>query len=188
MDPLYLRKLLINRQINNTGLNNIHKSEKAENVNVTQNAQTNIKNQTQNLVQDMRSEFLNPKQLKMNYLASMERSGYVKKVMNLPETLPELLMQLQNEDSIADEIYEPKYHNEESFQGEGQKNQPQKSDITAGIIRNAKESFEDVKQEVSVNQSKQNQNIETQPKNNQGINTNQTQEINQNNSQQNQQV
>src|SRR5574344_2188476 len=140
MDPLYLRKLLINRQINNTGLNNIHKSEKAENVNVTQNAQTNIKNQTQNLVQDMRSEFLNPKQLKMNYLASMERSGYVKKVMNLPKTLPELLMQLQNEDSVAGEMYEPL--NGENSQG--QNKQQQKSDISEGIIRNANESFEEV--------------------------------------------
>jgi len=145
MDPLYLRKHLINQNLNNR-TSNLNKTEKTDSVNITQDAKTNIKNQTENLVQDIRSEVLSPKQLKMNYLASMERSGYVKKVMELPKTLPELLMQLQNEDSIAEEGYAPKYNSEK---GDGKNNQEQpKSDIREGVIRNAKETFEGVKEGV----------------------------------------
>jgi len=101
MDPLFLRKLLINRQLKQEKIQT-YKAEKNDAVNVNQSTEMNVTKQAANLVNDIRAEMLNPKQLKMNYLASIERSGYIKKVMNLPETLPELLMQLQNEDSIAD--------------------------------------------------------------------------------------
>ena len=115
MDPLYLRKLRIDRQLENQQLKNLKSqaentqnttNQKTSNIqntsteNVNQNQPqkelTNLNSQTERLMKDMRDEILTPKQMKMNYLASMERSNYVKKMMNLPRTLPELLIQLQN--------------------------------------------------------------------------------------------
>lgn len=114
MDPLYLRKLRIERQLNPQNTNNASKgaeesakdAQKAASQNIqseepaqiskeTQAQQTNLHSQSEQIMKDMRDEMLNPRQMKMNYLASMERSTYVKKVMNLPRTLPELLIQLQ---------------------------------------------------------------------------------------------
>ena len=115
MDPLYLRKLRIDRQLENQQLKNLKsqaentqnttnqktsnlQNTSTENVNQNQPQKelTNLNSQTERLMKDMRDEILTPKQMKMNYLASMERSNYVKKMMNLPRTLPELLIQLQN--------------------------------------------------------------------------------------------
>ena len=115
MDPLYLRKLRIDRQLENQQLKNLKSqaentqnttNQKTSNIqntsteNVNQNQPqkelTNLNSQTERLMKDMRDKILTPKQMKMNYLASMERSNYVKKMMNLPRTLPELLIQLQN--------------------------------------------------------------------------------------------
>ena len=137
MDPLYLRKLLINKQLRQETVQT-HKTDRAESVNVNESTEINVAKQAENLVREMREEMLHPRRdLKMNYLASMERSSYVKKVMNLPKTLPELLMQLQNEDSIADDM--PQMY----YQQNKQKQENLKSDIREGIIRNAKESFEE---------------------------------------------
>ena len=115
MDPLYLRKLRIDRQLESQQLKNLKsqaentqnttnqktsnlQNTSTENVNQNQPQKelTNLNSQTERLMKDMRDEILTPKQMKMNYLASMERSNYVKKMMNLPRTLPELLIQLQN--------------------------------------------------------------------------------------------
>ena len=137
MDPLYLRKLLINKQLRQETVQT-HKTDRAESVNVNESTEINVAKQAENLVREMREEMLHPRRdLKMNYLASMERSSYVKKVMNLPKTLPELLMQLQNEDSIADDM--PQMY----YQQNKQKQENLKSDIREGVIRNAKESFEE---------------------------------------------
>ena len=137
MDPLYLRKLLINKQLKQETVQT-HKTDRAESVNVNESTEINVAKQAENLVREMREEMLHPRRdLKMNYLASMERSSYVKKVMNLPKTLPELLMQLQNEDSIADDM--PQMY----YQQNKQKQENLKSDIREGVIRNAKESFEE---------------------------------------------
>ena len=107
MDPLFLRKKLINSRINQAREN--IKTNKLENntpVDKNQPSEVNVQKQAENVVKNIRAEMLEPTQLKMNYLASMERSGYIKKVLNLPKTLPELLMQLQNEDTIADDQVE----------------------------------------------------------------------------------
>lgn len=147
MDPLYLRKLLINKQLKQETVQT-HKTDRAESVNVNESTEINVAKQAENLVREMREEMLHPRRdLKMNYLASMERSSYVKKVMNLPKTLPELLMQLQNEDSIADDM--PQMY----YQQNKQKQENLKSDIREGVIRNAKESFEEtLNKEINNNQ------------------------------------
>ena len=128
MDPLFLRKIRIDRQgmgikkdnpehlqqnrqntenaaptQNEADIQQPAKQDATQNIRPEQQVKpqdehkpTNLKNQSEQLMKEMRDEVLTPKQLKMNYLASMERSGYVKKIMNLPRTLPELLIQLQN--------------------------------------------------------------------------------------------
>jgi len=135
MDPLYLRKLKIDRQILNRQMpaseqklppGQEGKMPELQQQPQTQQAQTqqtqapqgnkpvqeeqtnpqrqltNLSNQSERIMQDMRSEMLSPKNLKMNYLASIERSSYVKKMMNLPESLPELLIKLQNPEIAKD--------------------------------------------------------------------------------------
>ena len=129
MDPLFLRKLRIERQIPTRMVQqelqqpppeqdgkaqqtqgdlpqqaqaaNAKNVQSKEQVNSAKQP-TNISSQSERIMQDMRSEMLSPRQLKMNYLASIERSSYVKKMMNLPETLPELLVRLQNPDLARD--------------------------------------------------------------------------------------
>ena len=102
-----------NNQQNQVGKpNNPEQAEQAQNTQQQQGVQrqtpdgkpmTNLQSQSERVMKDLRDEMLAPrKQLKMNYLASMERSTYVKKVMNLPRTLPELLIQLQNPELAKD--------------------------------------------------------------------------------------
>ena len=127
MDPLHLRKLRFGvneRQLtpkadqqsaelnagaqragNNKDAQGAQSALAKENVQVDtpNNQSTNLKTQSEQLMKDLRNEMLTPqKQFKMNYLASMERANYVKKVMNLPRTLPELLIQLQNPELAKD--------------------------------------------------------------------------------------
>ena len=118
MDPIYLRKLRIganeprlrhqNITPNDADVQKNPQTQSAEGENIVhQNSEqsgknTNLRTQSEQLMRDMRDEMLSPKQFKMNYLASMERASYVKKVMNLPGTLPELLIQLQNPELAKD--------------------------------------------------------------------------------------
>ena len=135
MDPLYLRKLKLDRQLPNRLMPNpeakppsgqeikLPEQSQPQQTQQTQTQQvqtqqganvvreeiqspqkqlTNLANQSERIMQDMRNEVLTPKSLKMNYLASIERSTYVKKMMNLPNSLPELLIQLQNPEIAKD--------------------------------------------------------------------------------------
>ena len=99
MDPLYLRKLRINQQ-QNPIKNTAAETQNADKNTTPQNQQNgqsvNLNTQSARLMNNMREEMLTPKQIKMNYIAGIEQADYVKKVMNLPKTLPELLIQLQN--------------------------------------------------------------------------------------------
>ena len=91
MDPLYLRKLRIDRQLENQQLKNLKSqaentqnttNQKTSNIqntsteNVNQNQPqkelTNLNSQTERLMKAMRDEILTPKQMKMNYLAAKE--------------------------------------------------------------------------------------------------------------------
>ncbi len=105
MDPLYLRKLRIDRQIQQQ-MKNLKSEEKPNSAGAARTsgaaaeeavkAPEQMKQQANELVKNIRDEVMTPRrQPKYNYIASMERSDYVKKMMNLPRTLPELLIQLQ---------------------------------------------------------------------------------------------
>ena len=96
MDPLYLRKLRINQPLNTDSTKNAASEFQSADKKPENKQNTNLNTQSQQIMENMREEILTPKQLKMNYLAGMERADYVKKTMNLPKTLPELLIQLQN--------------------------------------------------------------------------------------------
>ena len=93
MDPLYLRKLRIDRQIHqqikNLNSDDNMNSSALKNTNIKSGEDSvsskNITSQANELVKDIRDEVLTPKrQRQYNYIASMERSDYVKKMMNLP--------------------------------------------------------------------------------------------------------
>lgn len=151
MDPLYLRKLRIERQLNGQQINNPSQNKSKEDVARSAQAQNEqniqspeehqevsqqptLRSQSERLMKDLRDDMLSPRQFKMNYLASMERSNYIKKVMNLPDTLPELLIQLQKPELAKDiknvlmqPIPEPDTKNpqEEPVQEQNKGNNPQ---------------------------------------------------------------
>ena len=158
MDPLYLRKLRIDRQIQQQ-MRNLNSAEKnsatnSANASGVQNnepvkSNENMNNQANQLVKDIRDEVLTPRrQRKYNYIASMERSDYVKKMMNLPRTLPELLIQLQR----------PNYNNAHNVMN----NQMPQPDVLKGQVNNNDEHFEH-----NENGSKNNQNKNENPNSNQ---------------------
>ena len=158
MDPLYLRKLRIDRQIQQQ-MRNLNSAEKnsatnSANASGVQNNEPvksgeNMNNQANQLVKDIRDEVLTPRrQRKYNYIASMERSDYVKKMMNLPRTLPELLIQLQR----------PNYNNAHNVMN----NQMPQPDMLKGQVNNNDEHFEH-----NENGSKNNQNKNENPNSNQ---------------------
>jgi len=158
MDPLYLRKLRIDRQIQQQ-MKNLNSAEKnsatnSANTSGVQNnepvkSSENMNNQANQLVKDIRDEVLAPRrQRKYNYIASMERSDYVKKMMNLPRTLPELLIQLQR----------PNYNNAHNVMN----NQMPQPDVLKGQVNNNEEQFNQ-----DENGSKNNQNREDKPNSNQ---------------------
>ncbi len=158
MDPLYLRKLRIDRQIqqqmrnlNSTEKNSATNSANASGVQNNEPVKSgeNMNNQANQLVKDIRDEVLTPRrQRKYNYIASMERSDYVKKMMNLPRTLPELLIQLQR----------PNYNNAHNVMN----NQMPQPDVLKGQVNNNDEHFEH-----NENGSKNNQNKNENPNSNQ---------------------
>ena len=157
MDPLYLRKLRIDRQIQQQ-MRNLNSTEKnsatnSANVSGVQNNESvksneNMNNQANQLIKDIRDEVLTPRrQRKYNYIASMERSDYVKKMMNLPRTLPELLIQLQR----------PNYNNAHNVMN----NQMPQPDVLKGQVNNNDEHFNQEE-----NGSKNNQNRDEKPNSN----------------------
>ena len=55
--PLYLRKLLINKQLRQETVQT-HKTDRAESVNVNESTEINVAKQAENLVREMREEML----------------------------------------------------------------------------------------------------------------------------------
>lgn len=51
--------------------------------------------QTQSLIRDIQIQSITQQQLKMNYIAGQERSAYIKTLLNLPQSLMELMLLLQ---------------------------------------------------------------------------------------------
>ncbi len=49
----------------------------------------------QNLIREMQIQTITQQQLKMNYIAGQERSAYIKMLLNLPQSLAELMLKLQ---------------------------------------------------------------------------------------------
>ena len=58
----------------------------------------NLIQQAQNkIINDVQNQSMNPQQLRMNNLASIDRAVYVKNILNLPKDMVELLVMVQNE-------------------------------------------------------------------------------------------
>lgn len=61
------------------------------------NVAKNLVQQTQNnIINNLQRNYVNPQQLRMNNLASIDRSIYVKEVLNLPKNMVEFLVMVQN--------------------------------------------------------------------------------------------
>ena len=191
MDPLYLRKIRIDR-LTNQQIKNLAQNVNAPESEVVQNepqpdskpSLTNLSSQSERLMKEMREEMLSPKQLKMNYLASMERSAYVKKIMNLPSTLPELLIQLQNP-ALAKDVHnvmmqpfpepdtqKPDLKQTDKTNPDGQnKNSNNNNDNAKNNLNSNNDGFQDVLQrennrkQAILEQYNVNNNVQNQPQN-----------------------
>lgn len=60
--------------------------------------------QTQNLIREIQIQNITQQQLKMNYLAGQEKSAYIKTLLNLPQSLMELMLLLQKNRLGTDNI------------------------------------------------------------------------------------
>ena len=59
-------------------------------------AQSLVKNTQNKIIQQYQQQFVNPQQLRMNNLASIDRAVYVKNLLSLPKNMVELLVMVQN--------------------------------------------------------------------------------------------
>lgn len=95
MDNVNWLKLKLNQKMANLKSANTHiNTESAPKNSVAKN----LVQQTQNnIINNIQRNFVNPQQLRMNNLASIDRSIYIKEVLNLPKNMVELFVMVQNE-------------------------------------------------------------------------------------------
>lgn len=87
---LKLDKQMVNTQAARANVNANFSSGKPIADNLVQQTHNNILNQVQ-------SQFITPRQVRMNNLASIDRAVYVKNLLNLPKNMADLFVMLQNE-------------------------------------------------------------------------------------------
>lgn len=99
MDNVNWLKLKLNQKMANLKSANTHiNTESAPKNNVAKN----LVQQTQNnIINNIQRNFVNPQQLRMNNLASIDRSIYIKEVLNLPKNMVELFVMVQNEEKAS---------------------------------------------------------------------------------------
>ena len=159
MDNVNWLKLKLNQKMANLKSANTHiNTESAPKNNVAKN----LVQQTQNnIINNIQRNFVNPQQLRMNNLASIDRSIYIKEVLNLPKNMVELFVMVQNEGK-ASKAQQPQQMQQP------QQTQPQQNPQNPQAPQQPQQS-----QQIQQTQSQQNQ---------------QTSQNNQNSQQQNQQL
>lgn len=159
MDNVNWLKLKLNQKMANLKSANTHiNTESAPKNNVAKN----LVQQTQNnIINNIQRNFVNPQQLRMNNLASIDRSIYIKEVLNLPKNMVELFVMVQNEGKTS------KAQQPQQMQ-QPQQTQPQQNTQNPQAPQQPQQS-----QQIQQTQSQQNQ---------------QTSQNNQNSQQQNQQL
>ena len=159
MDNVNWLKLKLNQKMANLNSANTHiNTESAPKNNVAKN----LVQQTQNnIINNIQRNFVNPQQLRMNNLASIDRSIYIKEVLNLPKNMVELFVMVQNEGK-ASKAQQPQQMQQP------QQTQPQQNTQNPQAPQQPQQS-----QQIQQTQSQQNQ---------------QTSQNNQNSQQQNQQL
>lgn len=94
MDNVNWLKLKLNQKMANLKSANTHiNTESAPKNDVAKNLVQRTHN---NIINNVQRNFVNPQQLRMNNLASIDRAVYVKEVLNLPKNMVELLVMVQN--------------------------------------------------------------------------------------------
>ena len=159
MDNVNWLKLKLNQKMANLKSANTHiNTESAPKNNVAKN----LVQQTQNnIINNIQRNFVNPQQLRMNNLASIDRSIYIKEVLNLPKNMVELFVMVQNEGKTS-KVQQPQ-----------QMQQPQQTQSQQNTQNPQAPQQPQQSQQIQQTQSHQNQ---------------QTSQNNQNSQQQNQQL
>ena len=71
---------------------------------------------TNNIINNVKSNLINPQQLSMNNLASIDRSVYVKNLLNLPQNMVELLVMVQNQNKAEQTFYNKQANSNQQLQ------------------------------------------------------------------------
>lgn len=153
MDNVNWLKLKLNQKMANLKSANTHiNTESAPKNNVAKN----LVQQTQNnIINNIQRNFVNPQQLRMNNLASIDRSIYIKEVLNLPKNMVELFVMVQNEGK-ASKAQQPQQMQQP------QQTQPQQPQQSQQIQQTQSQQNQQTSQN-NQNSQQQNQQLPNQP-------------------------
>ena len=127
MDNVNWLKLKLNQKMANLKSANTHiNTESAPKNNVAKN----LVQQTQNnIINNIQRNFVNPQQLRMNNLASIDRSIYIKEVLNLPKNMVELFVMVQNEGKASKAQQPQQTQSQQNTQNPQAPQQPQQTQL-----------------------------------------------------------
>ena len=154
---------------------------KQQKVNVSEEAfvpqeQLKPSSPTENLIRSIQFKELSPQELKMNCLENIDRAAYIKEVLNLPKTLPELFFYLKNPENA-------KNQHEMLLKSQLTENKPQKNVSLSNTLMNLPDTVvkdpvmqqliqQIIKEEVPNQNVEHEQNNENNPNNNDNNNSN----------------
>ncbi|MBQ3312080.1 hypothetical protein IJG72_08385 [bacterium] len=67
------------------------------NANLSSSSENLVQKTQNNIINNMQRQFINPEQVRMNNLASIDRAVYIKNLLNLPKNMSDLLVFLQDD-------------------------------------------------------------------------------------------
>lgn len=157
MDNVNWLKLKLNQKMANLKSANTHiNTESAPKNNVAKN----LVQQTQNnIINNIQRNFVNPQQLRMNNLASIDRSIYIKEVLNLPKNMVELFVMVQNEGKASKAQQPQQTQPQQNTQNPQAPQQPQQSQQ----IQQTQSQQNQQTSQNNQNSQQQNQQLPNQP-------------------------
>lgn len=118
---------------------------------------------TNNIINNVKSNLINPQQLSMNNLASIDRSVYIKNLLNLPQNMVELLVMVQNqnkaESAFLNNQTNANQHLQNNEENSKQNNNQKLNNENNSNVKNNQNNTGDFKQVLN-NESVKNNNIQ----------------------------
>ena len=148
------------------------------------NAKNLIQNTQNKIINHFQQQFVNPQQIRMNNLASIDRAVYVKNLLNLPKNMVELLVMVQNDGKMPNLQHLVKPENPPVTDAKSNINQPQPENKPQPQNPNIQSQEQPQNQKQPINNqvlnkpnSEQNQQNQQNLQNQQQVNSPQKQQI-----------